>query len=217
MAEEAVDRYHSLLDDQLAADTSADLYTRLKPQGLYFGERPISTVIRPHFYLSDEWEYLKRETETLLSAFSRLHAACLTDSALRSQLDLEPYEENLFSLDIGGAVPWTTSRLDSFFLSQEKKLYFVEYNAETPAGMGYEDALSELFMTLEPMKRFMKYYAVQSMPMCGKLSHHDFAVDKVLRTAETYKTDFQNEDSFGYRRRCVFLASILSHPNSRDA
>src|ERR1043165_1734400 len=169
MAEEAIDRYHSLLDDQLAADTSADLYARLKPQGLYFGERPISTVIRPHFYLSEEWDYLKRETETLLSAFSRLHAACLTDTALRGQLDLEPYEENLFSLDIGGAVPWTTSRLDSFFMGQEKKLYFVEYNAETPAGMGYEDALSELFMTLEPMKRFMKYYAVQSMPMCGKL------------------------------------------------
>ncbi|MBA3874039.1 MAG: circularly permuted type 2 ATP-grasp protein [Anaerolineae bacterium] len=169
MAEEAVDLYHSLLDDQLAADTSADLYARLKPQGLYFGDRPISTVIRPHFYLSEEWDYLKRETETLLNAFSRLHAACLSDSGLRAQLDLEPYEENLFSLDIGGAVPWTTSRLDSFFLGTERKLYFVEYNAETPAGMGYEDALSELFMTLEPMKRFMKYYAVQSMPMCGKL------------------------------------------------
>ncbi|MBI1277169.1 MAG: hypothetical protein GC179_03480 [Anaerolineaceae bacterium] len=169
MAEEAIERYHSLLNDQVAADTSADLYTRLKPQGLYFGDRPLSTVIRPHFYLLEEWEYLKRETETLLSAFSRLHAACLTDPSLRVQLDLEPYEENLFSLDIGGAVPWTTSRLDSFFMSQERKLYFVEYNAETPAGMGYEDALSELFMTLEPMQRFMKYYAVQSMPMCGKL------------------------------------------------
>jgi hypothetical protein len=153
MAEDAIDRYHSLLNDQLAADTSADLYARLRPQGLYFGDRPISTVIRPHFYLSEEWDYLKRET----------------DPNLRGQLDLEPYEENLFSLDIGGAVPWTTSRLDSFFLGREKKLYFVEYNAETPAGMGYEDALSELFMTLEPMKRFMKYYVVQSMPMCGKL------------------------------------------------
>lgn len=169
MAKDAIERYHSLLDDQIAADTSADLYARLKKQGLYFGERPISTVIRPHFYMLEQWEYLKRETETLLGAFSRLHAACFSDATLRSQLDLEPYEENLFSLDIGGAVPWTTSRLDSFFVSEERKLSFVEYNAETPAGMGYEDALSEQFLTLEPMKQFMKYYAVQSMPMCGKL------------------------------------------------
>ena len=90
MAEEAVDLYHSLLDDQLAADTSADLYARLKPQGFYFGDRPISTVIRPHFYLSEEWDHLKRETETLINAFSRLHAACLSDSGLRSQVDHAP-------------------------------------------------------------------------------------------------------------------------------
>lgn len=169
MPTDAIDLYHSILDDQLAADTAGELYAKLRPQGLYFGDRPLCTVLRPHFYLADQWDYLKRETETLLSAFSRLHAACLDDAELRAQLDLEPYEENLFSLDMGGAVPWTTSRLDSFFLADDRKLYFVEYNAETPAGMGYEDALSELFMTLEPMKRFMKHYAVQSMPMSGKL------------------------------------------------
>ncbi|MEZ4666961.1 MAG: hypothetical protein R3E39_03405 [Anaerolineae bacterium] len=169
MATEAIDLYHSLLDDQLAADTSEELYSRLRPQGLYFGDRPLCTVLRPHFYLIEEWNYLKRETEILLGAFSRAHAACLKDSNLRGQLDLEPYEENLFSLDIGDAIPWTTSRLDSFFITKERQLHFVEYNAETPAGMGYEDALSELFMTLEPMKRFMKYYAVQSMPMSSKL------------------------------------------------
>lgn len=169
MPNEAIDLYHNLLNDQVAADTSEDLYTRLKPQGLYFGDRPLCTVIRPHFYLADQWNYLKRETEILLGAFARAHAACLNDATLRAQLDLEAYEENLFSVDIGDAIPWTTSRLDSFFLTHERQLHFVEYNAETPAGMGYEDALSELFMTLEPMKQFMKYYAVQSMPMSGKL------------------------------------------------
>jgi len=169
MPKDAIDLYHSLLNDQIAADTSEDLYNRLRPQGLYFGDRPLCTVLRPHFYLTEHWNYLKRETETLLGAFARLHAACLKNETLRAQLDLEPYEENLFSLDIGSAVPWTTSRLDSFFIAAERKLSFVEYNAETPAGMGYEDSLSELFMTLEPMKRFLKYYAVQSMPMCSKL------------------------------------------------
>jgi uncharacterized circularly permuted ATP-grasp superfamily protein len=169
MPKDAIDIYHDLLNDQIAADTSADLYTRLKPLGLYFGDRPICTVIRPHFYLGDQWAYLKRETEILLGAFTRAHAACLTDANLRAQLDLEPYEEALFSLDIGGVVPWTTSRLDSFFVADERKLHFVEYNAETPAGMGYEDVLSELFMTLEPLKRFQKYYAIQAMPMQGKL------------------------------------------------
>lgn len=169
MPQEAIDTYHSLLDDQLAADTTEDMTSRLKARSLYFGDRPICTVIRPHFYLLKHWHYFQQETELLLSAFAKTHAACLLDSKLRAQLDLEPYEEALFSLDIGNAVPWTTSRLDSFFVATESQLHFVEYNAETPAGMGYEDILAETFMELEPMKRFQKYYAVQSMPMIGKL------------------------------------------------
>jgi uncharacterized circularly permuted ATP-grasp superfamily protein len=169
MPQEAIDTYHSLLNDTLAADTTEDMTQRLKARSLYFGERPICTVIRPHFYLLKQWQYFKRETELLLSAFAKAHAACLTDSNLRAQLDLEAYEEALFNLDIGTAVPWTTSRLDSFFVAAENQLSFVEYNAETPAGMGYEDVLAETFMELEPMKRFQKYYAVQSMPMLGKL------------------------------------------------
>jgi uncharacterized circularly permuted ATP-grasp superfamily protein len=169
MSQEAIEIYHSLLNDQLAADTTADMTSRLKARSLYFGERPICTVIRPHFYLLKQWNYFKQETELLLSAFAKAHAACLIDANLRAQLDLEPYEEALFSLDIGSAVPWTTSRLDSFFVAAENQLHFVEYNAETPAGMGYEDILAETFMELEPMKRFQKYYAVQSMPMLGKL------------------------------------------------
>jgi uncharacterized circularly permuted ATP-grasp superfamily protein len=169
MAQEAIERYHDLLNDSIAADTTDDMTQRLLARSLYFGDRPISTVIRPHFYLASQWEYVRHETELLLSAFAKAHAACSIDPKLRAQLDLEPYEEALFSLDIGEAVPWTTSRLDSFFVAEENQLRFVEYNAETPAGMGYEDILAETFMELEPMRQFQKFYAVQSMPMLGKL------------------------------------------------
>ncbi len=169
MLAQAIDTYHSLLDDELAQAASAELFARLRPLSLYFGDRPICTVLRPYFYFNDQWNYMQRETEVLLSAFAVAHAACLADAKLREQLALEAYEEALFSLDIGAAVPWTSSRLDSFFIADERRLQFVEYNAETPAGMGYEDILAELFMQLEPMKRFLKHYAVQSMPMRGKL------------------------------------------------
>ncbi len=93
MPQEAIETYHSLLNDQLAADTHEDMTARLKASSLYFGERPICTVIRPHFYLLKHWNYFKQETELLLSAFSKLHATCLKDANLRAQLDLEPYEE----------------------------------------------------------------------------------------------------------------------------
>lgn len=165
MIQDAIDAYHSLLTDQLAAEAQGALNLDQRARRLYFGDRPLCTVLRPHFYEDEQWNYLKAETETLLKAFGRAHAACMADSNLRAQLNLEPYEEALFSLDIGYEVPWTTSRLDSFFNLENNHLRFVEYNAETPAGMAYEDQLTEAFLELEPMWRFQEQYVVRSFQM----------------------------------------------------
>lgn len=162
MSHEAIAFYHSLLDDQRALDAQADLNQFMKERHLYFGTRPICTVLRPCFYEPDDWTYLARETEQLLGAFARAHRACMENPALRAQLDLEPYEEELFNLNIGSVVPWSTSRLDSFFDPATRRLRFVEYNGETPAGMGYADRLSEAFLDLDVMRRFGERYVVRS-------------------------------------------------------
>lgn len=169
MLHEAIDLYHSLLDDQRAADADGEMRAELRKRGLYFGERPLSTVLRPHFLFTHQWSYLQQETEILLQAFLVAHYACLHDANLRAQLSLEPYEEQLFSLDIGGVIPWTTSRLDSFFHIDQNVLQFVEYNGETPAGMGYGDTLGNLFLELEPMRRFQEHFYIYSMPTLNSL------------------------------------------------
>jgi uncharacterized circularly permuted ATP-grasp superfamily protein len=160
MIGEAVNAYHDLLTPDVAADAEGALNELLRARKCYFGTRPLCTVLRPNFYTPAAWAYLQRETGVILRAFAKAHAACIRDAALRSQLDLEAYEEALFGLDIGFRAPWTTSRLDSFFDGEARRLLFVEYNAETPAGMAYEDQLSEAFLELEPMRRFRQDYNV---------------------------------------------------------
>ena len=169
MLHDAINRYHDLLDDQFAADADGEMRAMLRERNLYFGERPICTVLRPHFYFTNQWSYLQQETEILLQAFKVAHNACLEDADLRAQLSLEPYEEQLFSLDIGSIIPWTTSRLDSFFHIDDHILQFVEYNGETPAGMGYGDVLGNMFLELEPMRRFREHYYTYSMPTLNSL------------------------------------------------
>jgi uncharacterized circularly permuted ATP-grasp superfamily protein len=170
MIQEAIDRYHGLLTDEVSADAHEALASRLKADGLYFGERPICRVLRPHFYLRENWDYLTRETEILLNAFTKAHGACLADPALRAQLDLEPYEEELFGVDAYADIPpWTSSRLDAFFMQDSGYLRFVEYNAETPAGIGYGDLLTEAFLQLEPMRLFQQDYVVHAFPGLGHL------------------------------------------------
>jgi hypothetical protein len=169
MIAEAIDRYHSLLTPEIAAEANERLNALLRECGLYFGDRPLCRVLRPHFYVREQWAYLRRETELVLRAFAKVHAAAKQNPALRAQLALEPYEEELFHLDDHIDVPWTSSRLDAFFSADEWLLSFVEYNAETPAGIGYGDVLADVFMQLEPMRRFQQHYHVEYTPGLSQL------------------------------------------------
>jgi uncharacterized circularly permuted ATP-grasp superfamily protein len=170
MIAEAIDRYHALLTDSVATRAHEELTAGLKARRLYFGERPLCRVLRPHFYLDEQWQFLKARSEIILRAFAKAHAACMEQADLRQQLDLEPYEENLFSLDKDVDTPWTSSRLDAFFLADKLTLRFVEYNAETPAGIGYGDALADAFMDMDIMRQFQQVYDVHPFPGLGHLT-----------------------------------------------
>ncbi|MBE2183509.1 MAG: hypothetical protein IAE89_08805 [Anaerolineae bacterium] len=165
MSSEVVERYHSLLTDTTAAHAVEQMNAGLKKRKCFFGERPLCTVLRPNFYTPEQWAFLKFETEILLSAFQKAHDACMTNPEFRVQLDLEPYEEMLFNLDIGFEAPWTTSRLDSFFILENMSLKFVEYNAETPAGIAYDDAVADTFLELDVFKQFNEYYHTRTFPV----------------------------------------------------
>lgn len=151
-----IDTYHDLLTDEVAEEADYLLRKRLKERGLYFGDRPLTIVLRPYFYTSDDWEYITNGMEAVLSAFKKAHEACCENDDYRKQLLLDDYEEELYTIDANAPLPWTSSRIDSFFVTEERSLKIVEYNAETPAGIGYNDILAEVFEELEPMKQFHK-------------------------------------------------------------
>ena len=180
MKKAAVDHYHSLLNDQVAADTQAALDDLLRSKRLTFGGRALCTVLRPHFYTPDQFQYLKQETEIVLKAVSKAHTAAMADAKLREQFFLRPWEEEMIQLHPAEQTPWSTSRLDSFFSIDHGTLQFVEYNAETPAGMGYEDVLAEAFLELPVMKMFQKKFFTRPLT----LRHHLF--DALLETYQQW-------------------------------
>jgi hypothetical protein len=179
MKQEATEYYHGLLTDQLAAETQGLLDQLLRSRKLFFGDRALCTVLRPNFYTAEQFKYLKSETELILSAFAKAHRACMEDGKLREQFFLAPWEQEMMQLQ-SGQIPWTTSRLDSFYSLDHATLQFVEYNAETPAGMAYEDVLAETFLELPVMKLFQERYTVQPLPVRGHL------LDALLLTYEQW-------------------------------
>src|SRR5205823_13913150 len=122
------------------------------------------------FLSARQYRFLQSRVRTLLPAFRKIYQIALADSAFRGQFGLRPDEELLLADDPGIPDPSPTARLDSFFVS-ERELKFTEYNAETPAGAGYNDALSEVFYGLPAMRAFLRKYDVRPLPARPHVLH----------------------------------------------
>lgn len=165
---EAIQHYHGLLNGPLADDAKARLHEGTARYQLSFGERPICSVLRPLFVTTRQYEYFQRESTLVLSALQKLYRALLADDALRAQLDLSPAEEQLMQIEPGYAAPDASGRLDAFMNSQDD-FSFVEYNADSPGGILYGDALSEIFMDMQLVKEFAQRFPLTRVPLRPQL------------------------------------------------
>ncbi len=157
--------YHDLLaaGGSLAADSQAALDDGLRRHGLFFNDRPLCTVLRPRFLTPAQYRFLHDRIKLLLPAFRAAHDRAVVDPMFRRQFRLAGWEEELLAIDPGydGYAP--TSRLDAFF-TPDGGFRVTEFNAETPAGAGYSDALYEVFAGLPVFQEFQRDYNVQPLP-----------------------------------------------------
>jgi hypothetical protein len=158
----AIQHYHDLLDDETGRQSQAQLNGQLHRRELFFGERPLCTVLRPRFLTSDQYRHLRRAVAAVMPAFARAHQVALADPAFRAQFGLADWEETLLQTDPRFSAPSPTARMDTFLTPEA--LWFTEYNAETPAAPAYNDVLSEVFLGLPVMRRFQRRYEVRPLP-----------------------------------------------------
>lgn len=159
-----IEAYHALLTPEIAEASHEHLDRALRRTGLVFGDRPLCTVLRPRLMTADEYASLQRRLMPLLRAFARIHDRAMADAAFRAQFGLLDWEESLLAADPGYARPSPTSRLDFFLNPGGKSLGLTEYNAETPAGAAYGDALTEAFMDLPAMREFSRTHELAPLP-----------------------------------------------------
>ena len=147
------------LDQLLLDDVSLgpQLFKRLREAqrelGLLHGDRPTCSFLRPHILHRRQYEEIKSAAETIAIAFEKVANAALIDQQLMELLCLAPLEEEMARIDPGYTRLCVTSRLDSYIT--EDGFAFLEYNAESPAGVGDQMQLEKLLFTLPPMQTFL--------------------------------------------------------------
>lgn len=148
------------LDDSIVADTTLGpaffeaLQTAQRELGLLQGERSTCPFLRPHIVSRSQYETVKRAAETIAGACEKIAIAALADNALLALLNVTQAEEEAARIEPRYSRLCVSSRLDSHVSS--KGFQFLEYNAETPAGVGDQMQLEKILFRLPALKQFLE-------------------------------------------------------------
>lgn len=148
------------LDYLIVADTTLGpaLFEQLRAAqrelGLLQGDRVTCPFLRPHIIPRTQYKTIKRAAETLAGAFEKIATAALTDQTLLAFLDLTPAEEEAARIEPGYSRLCVSSRLDAH--ANANGFQFLEYNAETPAGVGDQMQLEKILFRLPALKHFLE-------------------------------------------------------------
>ena len=166
-----IDEYHSLLTDDIGGETQRQLDAQLGERGLFFGGRALCTVLRPRFLSQAQYKFLQQRGAVILRAFRKAHRAALADPSVLDQFGMLDWERSLVHVNPGFRDSSPVSRLDAFFVAGAGGLRFTEYNAETPAGGGYNDVLTEVFYGLPIMREFLRTWDARPLPARHNVLH----------------------------------------------
>jgi hypothetical protein len=158
--DDAVIRFNRLLETGPHRELAwaEALQQRMEAAKLSAGGRLICPFLRPHFISRRQYDSLVKSGEALIAAIDRMEEMVLSNPALLSRLELLPAEKMLASIDPGYDAMEVASRLDTHLSNGH--LHFVHYNADTPGGSAYADALADLFYETPPVKEFRKKYTL---------------------------------------------------------
>lgn len=156
--EEAVSRYHRLLDTPAYRDLAwaKSIHQEMAAHNLVSSGRPVCPVLRPHFVSRRQLASMAKAAEALYTAMERMRQMMLTTPVLLSRMDLLPGEKMLAGVDPG----YPHLAVTSMFGTQlhNGAFRFVHSAGDSPAGIVYNDTLSELFYNTAPVKELRKKY-----------------------------------------------------------
>ncbi len=139
----------------------------LHEHDVVFNGSTIPFVLMPHFVSPGQLRRVKHSVDRLSRVLDRFCDAYPHDAALRDELAVSPDEDSLIRIDPGYPRPMRICRLDAFLAGYDVK--FLEFNADSPAGIGYTDILYEGLTTAIHLPRVRHEFDTAYTPMLPEL------------------------------------------------
>lgn len=137
--------------------TDTDLFAKLTEiqaeLNLLYDTRPTCPFLRPHFLSRTQYDEIANAAEIISETFRTVALAALENDEIFAKLDLTEAEARMARINPGYDKLCVTSRLDTFVAGDDFK--FLEYNAETPAGVGDQMQLETVLENIPEVREFL--------------------------------------------------------------
>lgn len=155
----AAEDYHRLLRDDAALRQELEqrFFTRIQEARLTFGGRVLCPFPRPNFVSQAVYDEVRGVCRAIFNAIEKVEARL--GEELWDRVDVTEEERALVRIDPGYRRSSPTSRLDSFRTTSAYE--FVELNAESPAGIAYNEMLVDLFLDLPIIRKFQERWRLR--------------------------------------------------------
>ena len=164
---DSFERVNALIDEWHAAlaaepEGAAALGERFREQMVSaeatFGGRVLCPYLRPNFMARSHFDYVRDAIREAMAAIEVVERRAFEDPRFFERMGLSEGEARLVRLPSSTRRFSANSRMDTFLTPESFK--FVEYNAESPAGIAYADVLQDQFLAMPLMRRFVERFGL---------------------------------------------------------
>jgi hypothetical protein len=133
-----------------------DLKARMVEKNFTMSGKPFPTFLKPLFIPRSMMEYFARTTQLVMGCLEKVSDLYFSEPDYRKYFEMDPLEAELAEINPRYPRRIINARLDAFLTTGG--IRFLEFNCDSPCGMGWHDELIKLFDTLPIMDELRKKY-----------------------------------------------------------
>jgi hypothetical protein len=125
--------------------------------------KPFPTFLKPLFVEKRLHDNLVKITEIIMNCIEKVSDLFFSDPSVEQYFEMDPLDRELARINPRYPRRVINGRLDAFL--SEEGLKFLEFNCDSPCGIGWHDELIQLLADVDVMSGFMKKHSANFEPL----------------------------------------------------
>jgi len=159
---EVNEQFKSILSKADPVGQMADLAVEMAKYDMTMGGKPFPTFLKPYIVEKQARPLFHKATNNIMSAIEKVADAFFTDPKFKNLLELQNLVEKYAKMSQVYPRRQIVSRLDAFYMPDSGDIKFIEFNCDSPSGMGWHDVMVDMFKEIPSLKKLGESFSLEA-------------------------------------------------------